>query len=77
MVLLKLCPKLHQENSEHVFSCPVASVISRTARFFLVAGIIWKFGAPITRFIDRYFNWLAIGFTVLLIGGFVLVKYVV
>jgi len=54
----------------------VGSVISRTARFFIVAGLIWKFGAPIQTFIDKYFNWLAIGFTLLLIGGFVLLKYV-
>lgn len=52
----------------------IASVISRGARFFLVAYLIWKFGPHIQKFIDKYFNWLAIGFTVLLIGGFVLVK---
>ena len=53
----------------------IASVISRGLRFFLIAGLIWKFGAPIKTFIDKYFNWLALGFTVLLIGGFVLIKY--
>lgn len=53
-----------------------ASVISRSARFFLVAGLIWKFGTPIKAFIDTYFNWLALAFTALLIGGFVLIKYV-
>lgn len=52
----------------------IASVISRGARFFLVAYLIWRFGPHIQIFIDKYFNWLAIGFTVLLIGGFVLVK---
>ena len=55
----------------------LASAVSRTARFFLVAALIWKFGAPITAFIDKYFNWLALAFTVLLIGGFILIKYVV
>ena len=53
----------------------LASLISRGLRFFLVAGLIWKFGAPIKRFIDKYFNLCAIAFTVLLIGGFVLIKY--
>ncbi|MCX7611206.1 MAG: DedA family protein [Ignavibacterium sp.] len=53
----------------------VASIISRGARFFLVAFLIWKFGPTIKSFIDKYFNWLAIAFTVLLIGGFVLIKY--
>jgi hypothetical protein len=51
----------------------VASVVSRGLRFFLVAGLIWKFGPTIKSFIDKYFNLLAIAFTVLLIGAFVLV----
>jgi membrane protein YqaA with SNARE-associated domain len=55
----------------------LASVISRGARFFLVAYLIWKFGPQIKTFIDKYFNWLAIVFTVLLIGGFVAIKYLV
>ncbi len=55
----------------------VASIISRGARFFLVAGLIWKFGEQIKTFIDKYFNLLAIAFTLLLIGGFVLIKYLV
>ncbi len=55
----------------------IASIISRGARFFLVAGLIWKFGPSIKQFIDRYFNLLAIVFTILLIGGFVLIKYVI
>jgi membrane protein YqaA with SNARE-associated domain len=53
----------------------LASIISRGLRFFLVAGLVWKFGAPIKKFIDKYFNLCAIAFTVLLIGGFVLIKY--
>ncbi len=53
-----------------------ASIISRGARFFLVAALIWKFGPQIKSFIDKYFNWLAIAFTVLLIGGFVVIKYI-
>ncbi len=53
----------------------IASVVSRGARFFLIAFLIWKFGPGIKRFIDKYFNMLALGFTVLLIGGFVAIKY--
>jgi len=52
-----------------------ASIISRGARFFIVAALIWKFGPRIKLFIDKYFNWLAIAFTLLLIGGFVVIKY--
>jgi membrane protein YqaA with SNARE-associated domain len=54
----------------------VASVLSRGLRFFLVAGLIYKFGAPVSRFIDRYFNLLTIVFGVLLVGGFMVVKWV-
>ena len=53
----------------------IASIISRGARFFFVAFLIWKFGPQIKSFIDRYFNWLAIAFTVLLIGGFLVINY--
>lgn len=55
----------------------IASLISRGARFFLIAFLIWKFGPDIKRFIDRYFNMLALGFTVILIGGFVAIKYLI
>lgn len=53
-----------------------ASVLSRGARFFLVSLFIYHFGASIRTFIDKYFNILTILFTILLIGGFLLIKYV-
>lgn len=53
-----------------------ASAIGRSLRFFMVAGLLWKFGPPIKTFIDRYFNILTIVFTVLLLGGFVAIKYI-
>jgi membrane protein YqaA with SNARE-associated domain len=53
----------------------IASIIGRSFRFFLVAGLIWKFGPPIKSFIDRYFNVLTIVFMVLLVGGFLLIKF--
>ena len=55
----------------------IASIISRSARFFLVSYLIWRFGPQIQSFIDKYFNLLAIAFTVLLIGGFVIIKYLI
>jgi len=54
----------------------LASIVGRSMRFFLVAGLIWKFGASIKATIDKYFDWMALGFTVLLIFGFVVIKYV-
>jgi len=50
------------------------SLVSRSARFFLVAAFIYKFGAPVRHFIERYFNILTILFFILLIGGFLAVK---
>lgn len=54
----------------------LASAVSRSARFFLVAGLIYAFGEPVKRLIDRWFNVLTVVFTVLLVGGFVLLKTV-
>lgn len=53
----------------------IASLVSRGARFFLIAWLIWKYGSSIKVFIEKYFNLLALGFTVILIGGFALIKY--
>lgn len=54
----------------------IASAVGRSARFFAVALLLWWFGPGIKSFIDRYFNLLSIVFTVLLVGFFVLLKYV-
>ena len=54
----------------------VVSIAARSARFFLVSALIYKFGAPVQYFINRYFNILTLVFLLLLIGGFVLLKVV-
>lgn len=54
----------------------LASVAARGLRFFLVAALLYWFGPPIRTFIDKYFGILSIVFVVLLIGGFVAIKYV-
>ena len=53
----------------------IASVLSRGARFFLLAGLLWYFGEPIRLFIERYLAQLTILFFILLLGGFVALKY--
>jgi membrane protein YqaA with SNARE-associated domain len=55
----------------------MASMVSRPARFFLVAGLFYLFGPNIKPLIDKYFEVLTVVFVVLLIGGFVLIKYLV
>ena len=54
----------------------LVSLLSRSARFFLVAAIIYKFGAPVRVYIERYFNILSIVFMILLVAGFALIKIV-
>lgn len=54
-----------------------ASVAARGLRFFLVAFLLWRFGPPIRAFIERYLGALSIAFVVLLIGGFVAIRYLV
>jgi membrane protein YqaA with SNARE-associated domain len=54
----------------------VASIVARGLRFAIVTALLWKFGAPIKDFIERYLGLLFILFMVLLIGGFAVVKLV-
>jgi membrane protein YqaA with SNARE-associated domain len=53
----------------------VASVLSRGARFFLVAALLWRFGPPMRRFIEAYLPHLAWAFFLLLLGGFLVLRY--
>jgi len=53
----------------------VASLLSRGGRFLIVAGLLWRFGAPIKAFIERYLGLLTILFSALLVGGFVVLRY--
>jgi membrane protein YqaA with SNARE-associated domain len=55
----------------------LASVASRGLRFFLVSGLLYKFGPPIRGFIERRLGLLSILFFVLLFGGFIAVRYLV
>ena len=54
----------------------LVSMVSRAARFFLVAGLIYWIGPKVKVFIDRYFNLLTIIFVVVLALGFYVIKYV-
>ncbi|AJY48024.1 YqaA family protein [Martelella endophytica] len=54
----------------------LVSVIGRSFRFFLIAWLLSRYGAPIRDFIEKYLGLLFTLFVVLLGGGFYLVKYV-
>ncbi len=51
-----------------------ASVVGRGLRFFLVAALLWKFGAPIRDFIEKRLGLVVAAGFILLIGGFLLIK---
>ncbi len=54
----------------------VASAISRSARFFILAFLLNRYGEHIKGFIEKYFGWVTIAFVVCLVGGFLLIKVV-
>jgi membrane protein YqaA with SNARE-associated domain len=53
----------------------VTSIIARGLRFFLVAGLLWKFGAPIRDFIEKRLGLMFTLFVLLLGGGFYVLKF--
>ncbi|RKF16998.1 DedA family protein [Roseovarius spongiae] len=50
------------------------SILARGLRFFIVAWLLWRFGAPIRDFVERRLGLMFILFIVLLLGGFYVVK---
>ncbi|WP_414464403.1 YqaA family protein [Hyphomicrobium sp. DY-1] len=53
-----------------------ASIVARAMRFYLVAGLLYFFGEPIRAFIEKRLGMVMTVFLVLLVGGFVAVKYI-
>ncbi|MFC1620277.1 YqaA family protein [Candidatus Neomarinimicrobiota bacterium] len=54
-----------------------ASLLGRSLRFFAVGTLIFYAGPPVKELIDRHFNLMATLFAVLLVGGFMVIKYVI
>ena len=54
----------------------VASMVARGFIFFLLAGILWKFGPPVRTFVEKRFALVTSGFFVLLIGGFLALRWI-
>ena len=55
----------------------VVSVVSRGARFFLVAALLWRFGPPIRTFIEARLGMLTLLFFAILVGSFVALRFLV
>jgi membrane protein YqaA with SNARE-associated domain len=53
----------------------LASVVARAMRFFLVAALLYWFGPPIKDFIERRLTLVTTVGVVLLVGGFVAIRY--
>jgi membrane protein YqaA with SNARE-associated domain len=53
----------------------VASLVSRSLRFFLIAALLWRFGEPIRDFIERRLMLVTSLVAVALVGGFVALRY--
>ena len=53
----------------------VTSIIARAFRFFIVAGLLRAFGAPVREFIEKRLGLVFTAFVILLIGGFYVVRF--
>jgi len=59
-----------------LFTFVWASIVTRGARFFIVAALLWKFGEPIRTFVEKRLTLLTWLFLIALIGGFVAFRYI-
>jgi membrane protein YqaA with SNARE-associated domain len=55
----------------------LASIVTRGARFFLVAALLRWYGPMIREFVERHLKWVTTGFVLLIIAGFAIARYVV
>lgn len=53
----------------------IASVLARGIRFYLIAWLLKRYGAPMKTFIEKNLNLLSVLFLILLIGGFAIIKW--
>jgi membrane protein YqaA with SNARE-associated domain len=53
----------------------LASVVARGMRFFIVAGLLYLFGPPVRAFVERRLGLVFSLFVVLLLGGFVALRF--
>jgi membrane protein YqaA with SNARE-associated domain len=53
----------------------LASIVSRSLRFFLLAALLWRFGEPIRDFIERRLMLVTSVVAAAVVGGFVVLRY--
>lgn len=55
----------------------LASIVARSMRFLIVAALLYFFGEPIRKFIEERLMLVTTAFVVLLVGGFIAVKFLI
>jgi len=58
-----------------LFTFVWASIVTRGARFFIVAALLWKYGEPIRAFIEERLTLVTWVFLIALVGGFAAFRY--
>jgi membrane protein YqaA with SNARE-associated domain len=53
----------------------LASLVSRSLRFFLLAALLWRFGAPVRAFVEERLMLVTSLFALALVGGFVALRW--
>ena len=53
-----------------------ASLIARSFRFFLFAGLLWKFGTFAKQLMDKYLGWCLLACFALIVGGFIVIRFI-
>jgi len=53
----------------------VASLVTRGARFYLVAALLYVFGEPIRAFIEKHLTLVTTALVLLIVAGFVVIRY--
>ena len=61
----------------NIFAFMAASVVARAMRFYLVAALFYWYGPPIREFVERRLSLVTTVFAVVLIGGFVAIRFLV
>ena len=59
----------------NLLSFTLASLVSRSLRFFLLAALLWRFGEPVRDFIERRLMLVTSAAAAALVGGFLVLRY--
>lgn len=52
----------------------IASTIARASRFFLVSGLLWRYGEEVRPFIEKHLTWVLVGVLVISFSGLYMLK---